>query len=554
MAILPLGKNGGFSLKTFLKKGLKMSPREALRRLTAPSSAARDAASASLDSAPRPTTAQLAQTRLQSIMAEISAMPIADFFPQTRTQPRRTPAEALRWFVVTDIVSLLWGFAVAWGVASLVSPSVFDRPFASFSLLAEGMRFAQFAVVGLGVILWLARTGHYRTRMPFWFGVQDIVRTLTFALVVDGFFQFAAKQDPSRLWLGSAWVFAGVALLSSRFLIRLFLTRAHKWQLRTLLVGSGAMADEARAALRSEPTLGYNIVMQIENLPLLLEQDDYSWEKLCARFNADYVVIAMDGVALAKAGDAIAQLAREEIPFSVSPPLRHIPVLGMAPQYFFNHDVMLMTHTSNLEQPLARFLKRGLDIMVSALGLIITSPVLIALALWVKRDGGPVFFKDKRMGFNGKLFYCLKFRSMVQNSDAVLEQYLEANPSKMREWTRYHKLRESDPRVTKVGAFMRRWSLDELPQLLNVLKGDMSLVGPRPINMAEQMAYKRDISLYNKVRPGLTGIWQVSGRSNVSFERRIQMDSWYVRNWSLWHDIAILFKTIPAVLKKTGAY
>ncbi|HBM91450.1 MAG TPA: UDP-phosphate galactose phosphotransferase [Rhodospirillaceae bacterium] len=524
-----------------------MSPREAFRRLRSPVSAPHSPSSDDIS------TSERAKTRLTTIMAEISAMPVTDFFPQTQTQARRHPSDALRWFILSDIFALLWGFAIAWSAASVINTTVLGRSFESLSLLAEGLRFSQFVMVSLGVVLWFCHTGQYKTRMPFWFETQTVVKTLGFALIVDGFFQFAAKQDPSRLWLTSAWLFAGFALLSSRFLVRASLRRSQKWQLRTLLVGSGIMADETRAALRSEPELGYEIAMQIENLPLLLEQTDNSWERLCARFNADYVVIAMDGLALADAGEAIAQLAREGIPFSISPPLRHLPVLGMTPQYFFNHDVMLMTHISNLEQPLPRFLKRSLDIFGAGIGLFFLSPLLISLALLVRRDGGPVFYGDKRMGLNGRPFMCLKFRSMVQNSEAVLEAFLEKNLRKKAEWECYHKLREGDPRITKIGQFMRRWSLDELPQLINVLRGDMSLVGPRPIKLAEKDAYDRDISLYRKVRPGLTGLWQVSGRSNLSFSRRVQMDGWYVRNWSLWHDIAILFKTIPAVLKKTGA-
>ncbi len=524
-----------------------MSPREAFRRLRSPVSAPHTPSPDDIS------VSEEAKTRLMTIMAEISTMPVADFFPQTQARSRRYPSDALRWFVLTDILSLLWGFAIAWSAASVINTAVFGRPFESFSLLTEGLRFSQFVMVALGVVLWFCHTGQYKTRMPFWFETQGVVKTLGFALIVDGFFQFAAKQDPSRLWLMSAWLFAGFALLASRFLVRASLRRSQTWQLRTLLVGSGTMADETRAALCSEPELGYEIVMQIENLPLLLEQTDNSWKKLCTRFNADYVVIAMGGRALADAGEAIAQLAREGIPFSISPPLRHLPVLGMTPQYFFNHDVMLMTHVSNLEQPLPRFLKRSLDIVGAGIGLLFLSPLLISLALLVRRDGGPIFYGDRRMGLNGVSFDCLKFRSMVQNGDAVLKDYLEKNLCKKVEWECYHKLRDGDPRITKIGQFMRRWSLDELPQLINVLRGDMSLVGPRPINLAEKEAYEKDISLYSKVRPGLTGLWQVSGRSNLPFSRRVQMDGWYVRNWSLWHDIAILFKTIPAVFKKTGA-
>ncbi len=140
------------------------------------------------------------------------------------------------------------------------------------------------------------------------------------------------------------------------------------------------------------------------------------------------------------------------------------------------------------------------------------------------------------------------------NADAVLADYLRRNPDKQAEWDIYRKLRGEDPRVTRIGRFLRRWSVDELPQLINVFRGEMSLVGPRPIMFKERNVYGKDLAHYCRVRPGLTGVWQVSGRCEVSFAQRVQMDLWYIRNWSLWHDIAVLCKTFAAILKKTGAY
>jgi undecaprenyl-phosphate galactose phosphotransferase len=274
---------------------------------------------------------------------------------------------------------------------------------------------------------------------------------------------------------------------------------------------------------------------------------------LCDRFDADYVVIALDGGELAEADEATAQLVREDIPFAISPPMGRLPVFGATPHYFFNHNVMLMAQANNLAQPFPRFLKRSMDVGGALFGLFLAGPVLLVLAALVARDGGPVFFRDMRVGLDGRPFACLKFRSMVVDSDAALEAYLAAHPQRRVEWEKYHKLRDTDPRVTKVGAFMRKWSLDELPQLINVLVGDMSLVGPRPVNIGESQEYRIELLQYLRVRPGLTGLWQVSGRSNVSFARRVQMDAWYVRNWSLWHDCVILLKTIPAVVKKKGA-
>ncbi|MFA6279343.1 MAG: undecaprenyl-phosphate galactose phosphotransferase WbaP [Bdellovibrionales bacterium] len=494
-----------------------------------------------------------AQTRLAAIMAEVAATPVEAFSPNQRTQARRDPAVALRWFVMSDVVAFLMGFSIAWMMTALTNVFVLDRGFPLLLNAVETMRGVQNFSIVTGVMFWFWHTGHYRQRMPFWLEVQKIVSALGFAMVVDGFFQFASKQDFSRLWLMSGWVFAGIVIVLARALARRIMQQNGTWAVRTLLVGSGSMADDARAALRSEQGLGYEVVMQVENLSLLLKQVQSSWQRLCERFNADYIVIALDGTALAQADEAMAQLVRSGIPFSVSPPLRHLPVLGMAPQYFFSHDVMLFSPVNNLEQPLPRFLKRSMDLVGSGLALLALSPLFLVLALLVRRDGGSVCFGDVRVGMKGKAFHCLKFRSMVIHGDEILQKYLDENPERAAEWKTYHKLRDGDPRVTKIGAFMRRWSIDELPQLINVFKGDMSLVGPRPIMFRERAIYSDSLVQYSRVRPGLTGLWQVSGRSNVSFLRRVQMDCWYVRNWSLWHDIAIICKTIPVVLRKTGA-
>ncbi|NJL48269.1 MAG: undecaprenyl-phosphate galactose phosphotransferase WbaP, partial [Leptolyngbyaceae cyanobacterium SM2_5_2] len=181
-------------------------------------------------------------------------------------------------------------------------------------------------------------------------------------------------------------------------------------------------------------------------------------------------------------------------------------------------------------------------------------PVIAIIALLVKLDSpGPVFYGQKRLGQEGFPFVAYKFRSMVANADQVLEAYFQANPELRVQWERDQKLRY-DPRITRIGHFLRRTSLDELPQLWNVLRGEMSLVGPRPIVREEIIRYAEKYDLYTKVLPGLTGLWQVSGRNNVSYEERVNLDAYYVRNWSVWLDIYILLKTIWVVLIGDGAY
>ena len=166
---------------------------------------------------------------------------------------------------------------------------------------------------------------------------------------------------------------------------------------------------------------------------------------------------------------------------------------------------------------------------------------------------GRVIFAHRRVGRNGKEFFCYKFQTMIPNAQEVLEKYLAENPEARREWNESFKL-TNDPRVTKLGDFLRRTSLDELPQLWNVICGDMSLVGPRPIVKEEIPRYKKNIREYYMVLPGITGMWQVSGRSDTTYDERVAMDTWYVRNWSVWIDLMYLLKTFDAVLNRRGAY
>jgi lipopolysaccharide/colanic/teichoic acid biosynthesis glycosyltransferase len=191
-----------------------------------------------------------------------------------------------------------------------------------------------------------------------------------------------------------------------------------------------------------------------------------------------------------------------------------------------------------------------LDYAVTLVGLIVLLPFLVVIACCVKFSSpGPVFHRRLVMGLNGKQFYALKFRTMAINGDEILEKY----PELKEELAKNHKLK-NDPRITRIGAFLRKYSIDELPQLINVLKRDMSLVGPRMISPEEVSMYKQfDLNLLT-VLPGITGLWQVSGRSDISYDERIRLDMYYVRNWSIWLDLQLLFQTLPAVFKGRGAY
>jgi undecaprenyl-phosphate galactose phosphotransferase len=237
---------------------------------------------------------------------------------------------------------------------------------------------------------------------------------------------------------------------------------------------------------------------------------------------------------------------------ALMPALEGLPVVGLRQHHFFSHDVVMLVSRNNLARPVSRIIKGAFDQVVALVLLVLLAPLLVCLSIMVRMDGGTAFYRHRRIGAGGRIFDCIKFRTMVPDADRVLQKLLAEDPAAAEEWQNTQKLR-NDPRVTRLGRFLRRSSLDELPQLLNVLRGEMSLVGPRPIVQAEIARYADDIDYYYETKPGLTGLWQVSGRSDTSYARRVRLDVWYVRNWTLWHDIAILLKTIPAVFLQRGA-
>jgi exopolysaccharide production protein ExoY len=198
--------------------------------------------------------------------------------------------------------------------------------------------------------------------------------------------------------------------------------------------------------------------------------------------------------------------------------------------------------------------KRAFDIFGAAFGLALTSPVLALVALLIKlQDGGPIFYGHERIGYHGRPFRCWKFRSMAPDAERRLEALLARDPEAAQEWRETRKLRR-DPRVTWLGGILRRTSLDELPQLFNVFIGEMSLVGPRPITHEELRRFGGAMKQYVSVRPGISGLWQVSGRSDTSYEHRVKLDQRYVKTWRLSTDLWIILKTIPSMIFGRGAY
>ena len=437
-----------------------------------------------------------------------------------------------------------------------------DTSYLFSSTVMEGWIFLHWILAFCCIGWYSMRLRHYFYRKTFWFELKEILRTLViFATIEIAVLAFTTWVFPRIAWI-LTWVLVLVLVPTLRMVAKLILHKLNLWQRDTCVIGCGANAQEAYLAINSERNLGLNIVgfvasdglltsgKQLNGLPVIAESP--KWLKSINKKTQFIVAVESDQSDIRN--NWLRNFMIQGYRYvSVIPTLRGMPLDSTDMSFIFSHEVMIFRVQQNLAKWSSRFLKRSFDVIGSLAIITVLSPLLIYISQKVKKDGGPAIYGHERIGKGGKPFKCLKFRSMVINSKEVLDELLEKDMDAKREWDSTFKLK-NDPRVTKIGSFLRRTSLDELPQLFNVLKGEMSLVGPRPIITAELARYNEEVDYYLLSKPGMTGLWQVSGRSDVDYETRVYLDAWYVKNWSMWNDIAILFKTIGVVLKKDGAY
>lgn len=403
------------------------------------------------------------------------------------------------------------------------------------------------APIGMCLILYLIVTGEYRTRRPFWSEFGRLIGASFCTVLAAGFYAFAFQIADLRSATLMPWILFPVVAEICRHASRYGLHHFRLWQIPTVLVGTPESSAVARKVLNSEAFSSAEITDEVSverATELLLSPTNIQTLR-------NYQILLCVDPNTVCTHDLIERLTRHRLSFALLPQTT-MPAHGLTYSSFFSHDTVIMSYRSNLEEPVQRIIKFAFDTLVAAMLLFLALPVFVILYLLIALDGGQPIYGHRRIGHNGKEFYCLKFRSMARNSDELLARLLASNPEAAEEWHQTQKL-QHDPRITKIGHFIRKTSLDELPQLINVLRGDMSLVGPRPIVQAEVHHYAENIAYYYAIRPGITGVWQVSGRSDTGYAERVQFDRWYVRNWTLWHDITILAKTLPAVLLRRGA-
>lgn len=349
----------------------------------------------------------------------------------------------------------------------------------------------------------------------------------------------------------SSWLLAGCALPASLAVVRFLVRRGRFGAVPTLWVGdkdlirslAGAPGERAGAGDWRAPADEASLVV----LRAALDRDE-----VARRIGR--VVIALKGETVQRALELQRTLETSGVPLVMCVDL------GMPGRFAQGARVELVNGVLQLETPMqARFqlrphLKRLFDVIGALGGLLLVAPVMAVIAMLIRLDGGAVLFRHERVGRAGQSFQCLKLRTMHADSERLLEDHLAACPEARAEWSRDFKLR-NDPRITRIGAFLRRTSLDELPQLVNVLRGEMSLVGPRPVVADELADYYRDSAeLYRKVRPGITGPWQIGGRNDVSYAERVALDAHYALNWSLWTDLVIICRTLVVPFQREGAY
>ncbi|CAI0839094.1 MULTISPECIES: undecaprenyl-phosphate galactose phosphotransferase WbaP [Serratia] len=423
-------------------------------------------------------------------------------------------------------------------------------------------RFLTHVMLAVLCVGWFwVRLRHYTYRKPFWFELKEIFRTLLIFAVCDlALVAFSKWQFSRYVWI-LTWTLALILVPLARAITKRLLNKLGMWQKHTIIIGSGKNACDAYAALQSEEVLGFAICgffssgkqceKELLGKPVICDEKEL-WQQSDPETTQFIVALEFDEHALRD--EWLKKLAKHHCrSVSVIPTLRGVPLYGTDMSFIFSHEVMILRVSNSLAKRTSRFLKRTFDIIGSVSIILLLSPILAILAYLVSKDGGKAIYGHERVGRDGNKFKCLKFRSMVMNSQEVLKQLLENDPEARAEWDKDFKLK-NDPRITRVGKFIRKTSLDELPQLFNVLKGEMSLVGPRPVIEKELERYAGDVDYYLMAKPGMTGLWQVSGRNDVDYDTRVYFDAWYVKNWSLWNDIAILFKTINVVLKRDGAY
>ena len=415
-------------------------------------------------------------------------------------------------------------------------------------------------------IFFLYYEGLYTRRFSFWDEIRVLWKVIFLSTI--GIFTIVSlgkiSDQISRTVIVLMGMTAFVLLPVIRLNLKKLLRRFGLLKRRVLILGAGRTGELMLKALMREPNYGYMVIGFVDDDPEKIGTNINGIKvhkgvdrvlNYINRCNIEDLFIAMPGAGNERLQGLINNLQHKVENILFVPDVFGIAVLGTSLQHFFQEEAFAFELKNNLSKSLNRFIKKIFDFVFSVIFMIFLLVPMAVITVLIKLDSrGSAVFSQQRVGKNGKIFSCLKFRTMYEDAEDNFSALLVKNPDINNEWSTYRKIKD-DPRITRVGKFLRSTSLDELPQIFNVLKGEMSLIGPRPVTEDEiNNYYKEAADICYSVLPGITGLWQVSGRNNTSYGSRIALDSWYVRNWNLWLDIVILFKTVRIVFKREGAY
>ncbi len=459
-----------------------------------------------------------------------------------------------------DILFFAISALLAYGVSSLfISCDGFG--------IAEMMKYWWISII---LVIAFAKEGLYSKRLPFWDETQKLFKYISSALlVVFVMLVFADfKGEMPKVTLLFLWIFSILIFPIGKFIIKHIMYKFDFFKRKVLVIGAGAAGKASVKELGNQDYLGTKVVgfldddkekigknIKIGKKSIKVLGSIKEFNKIADQKAVQFAILALPTLPAKKLSKLIINIQRQVRELVIVPEMKGVSPLNTETFHVYDLDLMMLKVNNNIKSSFNQFAKRSFDIVVSLMLLPLILPIIGILAYFIKKESaGNVFYAHNRIGKDGKVVPVLKFRSMYSDSKERLEKLLESDPAIREEWEKNFKLK-NDPRVTKIGKFIRESSLDELPQIFNVLRGEMSLVGPRPVVEEELKKYYKDSAVYYKmVKPGITGFWQVSGRSDTDYDFRVKVDTWYVYNWSLWLDIMVLIKTVRVVLLKEGAY
>jgi Undecaprenyl-phosphate galactose phosphotransferase WbaP len=487
--------------------------------------------------------------------------------PKSVKGPSGSRSHARRLFCVAG---LLFGdvLAIALSLRLAITLRVYLLPVIDKGAPPYTFSFRHYMVFGwlwLLVLFFLCVEGLYTQRRTLWNEVGHLTKAT--ALGLTTVLATVALEQLGLLVSRPTILLTGISLLFVLPVIRYGTKRilgiAGLWRKRILILGAAETGKVAFRGLKNDPILGYEIVGFLDDDPAkigrrmgschgkpvhVLGPLSEAVNQLRQTRAADFL-IAMPGLPEQRLVKLVHSLQPYCESIYVVPQVWALPMMNLQIDGFLQERLMMLRLSNNLAKPWNVWLKRGFDLLSGGVLTVALFPLWFVLALLIKLDSkGPIFFVQERLGYQGKRFRCLKFRTMLMDGDQRLQDHLQSSPDAREEWEEYAKLRSYDPRLTRLGRFLRRWSLDEMPQLINVLRGDMSLVGPRPYMPGERNRIGSSLPIILSARPGVTGFWQVSGRNHVTFKERVELEVWYVRNWTPWLDCIVLAKTLRTVL------